>query len=523
MKIREKIKVVIQARSNSKRFYNKVLNNILGKPLIQICFDRVIYSKLYKAVVATSSDFEDDLLSKFLKKNKIPFYRSSLNDVLKRFIYSTKDLTCDTSIVVRLTADNPLVDKNLIHTCLKIFIKNKLNYFSSHDNIVNIPRGLQVEIFRIGELRKIYKSNYNNLDKEHVTFSLRKKFLNKKIKIKSIFSKKHKSVNVSIDTMSDLLRVKKLFIYKKNKLSSNFQNINYFKKNPSKNLIKKSNLAVGTVQIGKKYFHSHKITQKRAFDILDYAYKKNFNILDTARDYGSSEKFIGNYFKIKDKCFLICSKLQSLGNTKLKSETISKVNKSIFESLSNLNISYFDFFLIHDPNDLKNKYLINHLAKFVKSGIIKNLGVSLYEAKDFNKIKKIKLIKSLQIPINLIDHRLINLLNKKNRYTIFARSILLRGKIKKNTIKFPQNDHTFNKIFNLLSKYNENNFLDLAISFVKSFKNIKYFIFGFNKKSQINEIVNIFLNYNLKLKKRNLIIKKIASYELSKKVDLRYW
>ena len=36
-----KIIVLIQARSNSKRFYNKVLNNVYGYPLIYICYKRV--------------------------------------------------------------------------------------------------------------------------------------------------------------------------------------------------------------------------------------------------------------------------------------------------------------------------------------------------------------------------------------------------------------------------------------------------------------------------------------------------
>ena len=175
----------------------------------------------------------------------------------------------------------------------------------------------------------------------------------------------------------------------------------------------------------KKYFHNYKLNQSRANKILNQANIENFSLIDTARIYGFSEKFIGNYlYKFKHN-FKISSKLKPLGKIKSKEKTIKHINQSIFESLVNLRISSF-YFLIHDVKDLKNKYLIKHLKKFLDCGVIKNLGVSIYNKNELKIVKRIRIINSLQIPFNIIDHRLIKLLQKNKKYVIFIRSILMR-------------------------------------------------------------------------------------------------
>ena len=64
---------IIQARSNSKRFKNKVLFKINEKPIIQHVVSNVKKSKyVSKIIVATSNKKIDNNLVDFLKKkNKI--------------------------------------------------------------------------------------------------------------------------------------------------------------------------------------------------------------------------------------------------------------------------------------------------------------------------------------------------------------------------------------------------------------------------------------------------------------------
>ena len=61
---------IIQARSSSKRFKNKVMKIVYGKPLISYVIESVKKSKkIKKIVVATSTNKSDDKLVNFLIKN----------------------------------------------------------------------------------------------------------------------------------------------------------------------------------------------------------------------------------------------------------------------------------------------------------------------------------------------------------------------------------------------------------------------------------------------------------------------
>ena len=76
---------IIQARLNSIRFPNKVMQKINGKPLIEILIERVASAKeVNKIVVATSVNKKNKKLIEFLKRKKISFYQGSENNVLKR-------------------------------------------------------------------------------------------------------------------------------------------------------------------------------------------------------------------------------------------------------------------------------------------------------------------------------------------------------------------------------------------------------------------------------------------------------
>ena len=147
-------------------------------------------------------------------------------------------------------------------------------------------------------MRKIYKSQHSLKDKEHVTYSIRKKYLKKELKFNFGINKKLKLLNVSVDYLQDLEKIKNIFIKNKS-CFSNYQNLNYNIKIIKKKQLN-SKLGIGTVQIGKKYFHNYKLNQSRANKILNQANIENFSLIDTARIYGFSEKFIGNYlYKFK--------------------------------------------------------------------------------------------------------------------------------------------------------------------------------------------------------------------------------
>ena len=117
--------VIVQARTSSKRFKNKVLFNIYGKPLILHVIQKIKKSNKVNIIVSTSKKKEDDLLVKLLFKNKIKCFRGPQNNVAKR-LYKTAIFEKQ-KFFLRISADSPLIDYRIINKIINIYKKNK-NY-----------------------------------------------------------------------------------------------------------------------------------------------------------------------------------------------------------------------------------------------------------------------------------------------------------------------------------------------------------------------------------------------------------
>ena len=206
----KKIIGIIQCRMGSKRFPGKTIKNIAGMPLLKFLLKNLKGSgTLSKIVVATSYKKENTAILDICKTEKISCYVGSETNVLSRFINIINNYNAD--IVVRLTGDNPLVDKHLVD-----YIVNKyLKHYSNYDYLNNIensgyPYGLFLEVLKSKTLLKAAK-NYNRSNKEHVTWYIRKNpNLFKTIVIKS--KKKFQLNRVTVDTQNDLDNVKKLIL-----------------------------------------------------------------------------------------------------------------------------------------------------------------------------------------------------------------------------------------------------------------------------------------------------------------------
>ncbi|EKO08291.1 cytidylyltransferase domain protein [Leptospira interrogans str. C10069] len=108
-----KILAIVQARTRSTRFPNKVLQKIEGKPLIELLFSRLARSKaLNEIILATSNLANDNLLVDLVKNLGFGVYRGSENDVLSRYYQAAKYKKAD--VVVRITGDCPLIDSNIV-------------------------------------------------------------------------------------------------------------------------------------------------------------------------------------------------------------------------------------------------------------------------------------------------------------------------------------------------------------------------------------------------------------------------
>jgi spore coat polysaccharide biosynthesis protein SpsF len=157
---------------SSNRFPGKVLTEINGRPMIFWQVKRISNSKrIDKVVVATSTDSSDDVLAEKLKTEGIAVHRGNLLDVHSRFIEVANEYP-EFNIIVRLTADCPLVMPEVIDKMSDAFSKLNIDYLSNVDP-ATFPDGLDVEIFRRSTLVTLNEYVLDSKEREHVTLGIR--------------------------------------------------------------------------------------------------------------------------------------------------------------------------------------------------------------------------------------------------------------------------------------------------------------------------------------------------------------
>ena len=201
-----KIATIIQARMNSSRLPNKVLAKIKGKPLIEYLIDQVSYKNLdMPIIIATSNKETDQEIVDYCLSHNLKFYKGSLSNVASRFYEIIK--IYNLSFCVRVCADSPLLDGNLIKKAIAYVDKNI-------DIVTNVmprtfPKGQSVEVINCNT----FLAHYNNLrskeDLEHVTQYFYNNFNSFNIlNLKN--DKDLSSVNLAIDKKEDYQNVSKI-------------------------------------------------------------------------------------------------------------------------------------------------------------------------------------------------------------------------------------------------------------------------------------------------------------------------
>ena len=162
---------IIQARMSSSRLPGKVLRKIDGKPLIEYQIQRSKKAKLLdEIVIATSLSTTDDEIFDFCENYQVECFRGSEDNVLDRYYRCAKKYNAD--IVIRLCADNPLVDPNTIDSLIQFFMESKVDYVSNGcpPETTTFPDGADLEVFSMKALGRAHREAVDLHDREHVTF-----------------------------------------------------------------------------------------------------------------------------------------------------------------------------------------------------------------------------------------------------------------------------------------------------------------------------------------------------------------
>lgn len=162
---------VIQARMGSSRLPGKIMKEIKGIPMIGHVCSRVEKSSVDKVIVATTQLPEDDVVEAYCQKRGWDVFRGSSDDVLDRYYQTALNyFLTPFDGVVRVTADCPLIDPDIIDLCIKKMKKdNIVDYITNCFPLRTFPRGLDVGLVRFGVLKRVRYKAFRPPHKEHVT------------------------------------------------------------------------------------------------------------------------------------------------------------------------------------------------------------------------------------------------------------------------------------------------------------------------------------------------------------------
>lgn len=279
-------------------------------------------------------------------------------------------------------------------------------------------------------------------------------------------------------------------------------------------------IAIGTANFGDKYgINNSKLNSSEIKKLKKFLLGTNIKIFDTSQLYKDSEKTIG---KLKLRNFKIVTKIKLQNHKKNSKE---KFDDIILKSLSKLGINKIYGVLFHDYKDLLNKdgkKFLSYLIFLKKKKVIKNIGISIYDPKELDKIWKFWKPDIVQAPFNILDQRIhetgwLKIL-KKNNIKFFSRSCFLQGILINKNKKLYLSKSCEKRIneFYFWCKNKKISRVQACLHFVKQFKNIDYVILGFDNIKNLEFAISQF-------KKKKINIPKKFSIKNLKLIDPRNW
>ena len=193
---------IIQARMGSSRLPGKVMMNIDEKnTLLHYVVQQLKFSKLANnIIIATTTSEKDDNIVDFATKMNLKHFRGEVDNVLDRYYQCAKNFSIST--IVRISADDPLIDPTIVDRVIEKFYSNSYDYVSN-TNPRTFPQGNEIEVFSFETLEFAWKNAKKISEKEHVTpyiYNNKEKFRMANVEN----SKNLSSLRWTVDTQNDL-------------------------------------------------------------------------------------------------------------------------------------------------------------------------------------------------------------------------------------------------------------------------------------------------------------------------------
>ena len=260
-----------------------------------------------------------------------------------------------------------------------------------------------------------------------------------------------------------------------------------------------SKLALGTVQFGTDYGINSgiKVDPNEVTNIINCARNNDISLLDTAQLYGSSEKVLGD---VNTQDFDIVTKSRGFDQEAITEKEAMFVINDLHKSLKLLKQKSLYAFLVHHGEDLLKpggEMIFNQLQTLKKQGLVNKIGISAYIDNQLIEIIDRFDIDIIQLPMNILDSRLINngLLNKiyAKGIEIHTRSVFLQGLLLMDIDKRPKYFERWSSLWKFWYEWLADNKLtplEASIRYMISKPEISRVLVGVDNKDQLQSIIN---------------------------------
>lgn len=161
--------IVVQARMTSTRLPGKVMMPLAGQPMLARMAERLRRATMTdELVIATTTNATDDVIAGLCLQQDLACYRGSEHDVLSRYAGAAQTHGAD--LVVRVTADCPLLDAELVDRMIATYKENACTCdYLSNMLEPTFPYGMAVEVFPNSILQAAHAEATQDAEREHVT------------------------------------------------------------------------------------------------------------------------------------------------------------------------------------------------------------------------------------------------------------------------------------------------------------------------------------------------------------------
>lgn len=158
---------IVQARMGSTRLPGKVLADVAGRPMLARVIERLSRAtRVDKVVVATTTSPADEPIVRWCRDQGVAVFRGSEQDVLERYLGAAREHGA--TVVVRITADCPLIDPACVDQVIERYQAGGFDYVSNVDP-PTFPDGLDTEVFSRAALEEAGQRAQLRSEREHVT------------------------------------------------------------------------------------------------------------------------------------------------------------------------------------------------------------------------------------------------------------------------------------------------------------------------------------------------------------------